>query len=401
MFDQLAKAQREAKLELDGTIKKLVSVSQENDKLKAKIEKLSTRPTHMELLADFEANFDRALLRSVPVGQSVGQDTAQPEGNGPSLSPRKERSIFDPDGAAPLVDNMLMQELSEYKTRIDKLERLNSTLVHRNAQIETELKVSKRSIDELFSKLSRMELEKRMADMEAEAATKQSQEKSALLLEMQMEIDMVTKSAQKSAVKAAAGEEMLKTVKSDKEHIQQLEAKAQALQEWALASNHAKSLAQDRVRLLEKQVKQLQHGGDAIDDKPSRETVQERTLSQTKGSLVIGAGDVGVRVFSLDVDLLKNVNQFTERVVLRWTFDLTSEAADIVFSILKGDCAASNDRKRADAIIKDRRVVGGGGGETDNAFSIGRACTLVWSNAHSWVRPRIVQFTLQAVVVAE
>ena len=116
---------------------------------------------------------------------------------------------------------------------------------------------------------------------------------------------------------------------------------------------------------------------------------------------MVGAGDHGMRVFRVDPDLLKTVNQYSERVVLRWEFDLTAADVDVMFSILKGACEAASEVRKADAIVRDRRVVGGAGGETENAFAVGRACTLVWSNQHSWVRPRTVQYSLEAVVLAD
>lgn len=356
----------------------------------------------MELLADFETNFDRALLRSV--GQAGGQDTAQPSA-GDGASPRIDRSVFDAgDGGGAVVDSMLMQELSESKERIEKLERLNTALVNRSSHMENDLKEAKRSMDELLNKLSRLELEKRMAEMEAESATKAARDKAALLAEMQMEIDMVTKSAQKAAVRAAAGEEMMKTVKSDKALVQQLEAKATALQEWAMASNQAKTLAQERVRLLENQLRHYQQNKGGVDGSGSGASVsvsEERVLASKKASMVIGAGDVGIKAFCLEPDVIKTVNHLTERVVLRWHFDLTATDVDCLFSILKGPCKTAADCKKADALIRDRHVVGGAGGETENAFAIGRGCTMVWSNQKSWVRPRTVKYTLEAVVLCD
>jgi hypothetical protein len=103
----------------------------------------------------------------------------------------------------------------------------------------------------------------------------------------------------------------------------------------------------------------------------------------------------------LDTEFLKSVNQFTEHVVLRWSFDLMHEEADILFSILKGDWETSNVRKGADNLIAARLVTGGAGGETDNAFSIGQACTLVWDNTKSWIRPKTVKFKVEAVVLSD
>jgi myosin heavy subunit len=419
LLGRSAKAQRDAKVEIDVTHKKLDAAVKENQRLQGRIEKLASRPTHMELLADFETNFDRALLS---VGkhqqqQSGGQDTS---GTNMLLdSPLIERStsILDPyaakgGGGSDVVDNLLMQELSESKQRIEKLEKLNSSLVHRSAQLESNLNQAKTSMDELVSKISHLDLEKRMAVMEAEHATKAMQEKSASLEEMQMEIDLVTKSAQKAAARVAVGEDMMKSVQSDRMMMQHLEAKAKALEEWAVASNQAKTIAQERARLLETKLRQYQQrpsedGVDSIsnslDSSPSafNDISPERILQSNKASLVVGAGDVGSQVFVLDKELVKTINAFTERVVLRWAFDLTQEDADISFSILKGSCSTASERRNADALIQDRIVKGGAGGETENAFAIGCACTVVWSNSKSWIRPRTIRYNLVAVVISD
>ena len=91
-----------------------------------------------------------------------------------------------------------------------------------------------------------------------------------------------------------------------------------------------------------------------------------------------------------------------ETIVLRWKFDLTPNDVDILFSILKGkyDKRDKNAMKNAHALIRERRVVGGGGGETEGAFVIQNACTLVFSNAHSWVRPRTVKYEVEAFAIA-
>jgi hypothetical protein len=97
LLGRSAKAQREAKMESEAAHKTLDATMKENQRLSEKIEKLASRPTHMELLADFETNFDRALLS---VGhlqhQTGGQDTS-----GAILrveSPIKERSTLDLSG---------------------------------------------------------------------------------------------------------------------------------------------------------------------------------------------------------------------------------------------------------------------------------------------------------------
>ena len=56
-------------------------------------------------------------------------------------------------------------------------------------------------------------------------------------------------------------------------------------------------------------------------------------------------------------------------------------------------------RKEADAIIRYRVVVGGGGDEVQGAFAVQNTCTLVFSNEHSWVRPRSIKYSLEAFAI--
>jgi hypothetical protein len=186
-----------------------------------------------------------------------------------------------------------------------------------------------------------------------------------------------------------AADEKMKTAANDKQLIQHLQDKNKALTEWATAANQAKTLAQERVRLLEAK---LNHGKSSSDGGGGGDQAQERVLCTQKGSFVVGAGATESRTLTLDHDMAKTV-RFSERVVLRWSFDLmTTEDADIMFSIVKG---------KKDAILTDRLVKGGAAGETDNAFDVGRECTLTWSNRKSWIRPRTVKFNISAVVLSD
>jgi hypothetical protein len=380
LLGRSAKAQRENKIDLDVTVKRLDVALREIDKLNKKIDKLANRPTHMELLADFETNFDRAMLS---VGQTGGQDTA-------SVT---QPASFELETSGAVVDTLLMQELAESKQRIEKLEGLNAALGQRSTQLENEAKERKRERDDLANKVSHLELEKRMAVMEAEHATKAMQEKAASLAEMQMEIDLVTRASRSANMRAAQGEEMAKTVKTDRQHVLQLESQVEALQEWALASAEAKTLAQERVRLLESQLQYLKQ-----ETLTSSATPGERILFTKSASLVVGAGDIGVRVLQLDEDQLKTLKR-SDRVVLRWQFDMKSEDLDIRFSVLKGACDTVAKRKKADYLIKDRAVKGGAGGEMENAFAVQNASTLLWSNVKSWIKPKTIRYSIEAVVV--
>ena len=381
LLGRSAKAQREAKVDLDATQKKLENALREIERLNKKIDKLANRPTHMELLADFETNFDRALL-SVGSQQVGGEETA------PSTS---MTSTLEQESA--VVDHLLMQELNDSRARVEKLESLNAALMHRSSQLEGEVKDRRRENDELSSKVSRLELEKRMAVMEAEHATRSMQEKAASLAEMQMEIDMVTKASMTANVRAAQGEEIMKTVKSDKKRVQELEAQVQALQEWALASSEAKTLAQERVKVLEMQLRALQHGNAA-------QGGEERILSTYKGSMVVGAGDIGVHVVTLDESILEEA-KFAERVVLRWHFDLNKEDLAVDFSLLKGNYPDKSKHKNAEPFIDKRIVRGGAEGEQEYAFAVQNACTMVFSNVKSWVRPRTIRYNISLLVLTQ
>ena len=255
LLGRSAKAQREAKVELDVCQKKLTEANKEVERLTQKVDKLATRPTHMELLADFETNFDRALLQvnQQQQHQSGGESTAAPT----EMSPRLTEDIKSGASQNSAVDSLLMQELQDCKTRNEKLESLNAALLQRSAQLETEAKDRRRERDEDVNKITHLELEKRMAVMEADQATAALKEKTASLAEMQMELDLVQKASVKAQRRAHHDEQIIKNVKNDQKYVQDLESQVQALQEWATASAEAKTLALERVYALESQLKDL------------------------------------------------------------------------------------------------------------------------------------------------
>ena len=120
-----AKASKETKQE-NIEYKKLLDVAKkEVERLNERVEALASRPTHMDLLADFETNFDRALMNlhtdEAPsaeyVRQTVGQATEQ--------SNEEEN-----------VSNMLMAELNQTKSRVEHLENMNASLKKRSIQLE-------------------------------------------------------------------------------------------------------------------------------------------------------------------------------------------------------------------------------------------------------------------------
>lgn len=118
--------------------------------------------------------------------------------------------------------------------------------------------------------------------------------------------------------------------------------------------------------------------------------------------MVIGAGDIGVKVFEYDSTRITSHNV---RVVCRWKFDLTAEDLTIHFSAFQGKCAEKSQRKSAvengRCLIRDRLVKSGAAGDLERAFFCENSCTLLWSNVKSWVRPRTVRYTVQAIQITD
>mmetsp|Transcript_32329 Transcript_32329/g.69989 ORF Transcript_32329/g.69989 Transcript_32329/m.69989 type:complete len:603 (+) Transcript_32329:107-1915(+) len=421
-----AKAQKEAKSELEIARRRLDEANGEVRRLNSRVDSLASRPTHMDLLADFETNFDKALLSiGTSGGQSSGQDPSSSSSKTPSAAAAAVISANEAEAAAVLSDELygdnaaasagsnvestlLLTELSEAKARIDKLESLNAALLARASKLEKTNESLAEEREKAVSKVTNLQLELRMAKMEAEQAARSARERESSLAEMQLEIDLVTKSAMDANVRAAEGMEAVKTVQTDKEHVKELEVKVKALQEWALAAAEAKRVAQERAAHLEEKVRDLTEPDDDVGlgrgsgvgggGMGSASSGNERRLWSQHSSLVVGAGLVGTRVHVLgDAPIEAN-----ESVVLRWKFDLTPSDTDILFSVLKGrweGATKPGQLKSADAIIRDRMVTGGAAGETTGAFVINNACTLVWSNERSWVRPKTVKYTVEAYAV--
>jgi len=320
---------------------------------------------------DFETNFDKALLS---VGQTGGEDTSA---NPVPTSLAQESAL----------DTMLMQELGEARSRIEKLESMNSAMMARSTQLETSTRSLQKERDDVRQQNGRLHMELRMAKMEAEYATRAMQDKQASLEEMQMEIDLVTKASARANLRATKGEEIANSLKSDREKVQELEAQVQALREWALASAESKRLMQERCNILEKKLKQSQ-------GRPIEGDGSESIMFTKNGSMVIGAGDKGHIIIELGQFAAQVDSRF---VILRWRFDSSPSDCTVDFNIMKGKCEFPSQQSKADYIIKDRVITGGAGGESEGAFNVDGACTLLWSNEKSWIRPRTVKYTVDVV----
>jgi hypothetical protein len=110
--------------------------------------------------------------------------------------------------------------------------------------------------------------------------------------------------------------------------------------------------------------------------------------------MVIGAGDTGFAVVALGEHAFTVDARF---VVLRWKFDASPADLTIEFNVMKGRCESASAQAKADYLIKDRVITGGAGGEAEGAFNTDSACTILWSNAKSWIRPRTIMYTVDVV----
>ena len=215
-------------------------------------------------------------------------------------------------------------------------------------------------------------------------------EKMASFKEMQMEIDLVTKASMKANVRAAQGEAVAKSSKTDRQRVSQLEAQVQALKEWALASAESKRLAMERVALLEKKLKS-QGGLEPSEMAMSGEGAGKVVFSKS-GSLVIGAGDSGFIIVQPEDSVMPG-----SRLLLQWKFDSTPSDCVTEFSILKGNCPTPKEWSSANYMIRDRAVTGGAAGALEDAFAQQNACTMLWSNKKSWIRPRTVKYVVEVI----
>jgi hypothetical protein len=250
--------------------------------------------------------------------------------------------------------------------------------------------------------MSNLQLELKMARMETDNALRCMKEKEASLAEMQMELELVTKSAMNANARAAEGMEVAESAKTDKAQLEEMKAQVAALQEWAIASSTAKEAILEENKMLERKLKEYESLYNNHENKEKREVDYqngmlkpvERRLWTKASSFVVGAGTLEWRFIELgDVKLMD-----WETLVLRWKFDITPQEQDIHFSIVRGQ-VDMRKHKDVDFIIKDRVVISGGAGEVEGAFNIQNICTLVWSNEHSWVRPRSIKYTVEAFAI--
>lgn len=298
LLGRSAKAQRDAKNELEHIKKLYEEIRHSNEKLERRVEVLANRPTHMDLLADFETNFDRAMLAIgetttsnndlndddnddgdggiVISQQSCGEDAAESPSGLMSMDAAAATSLYEELNRPKATtanssnrrqssntrnnntDSLLLSELTEAKSRIQQLESLNTSMTNRYNHLEHTHKSLATEYTSTKNTITNLQLELRMSRMETEHAQRSLREKESVIAEMQLEINLVTQSAVEANKRAAEGMEVVQSVRMDKEYVDGLEAKVVALQDWALASTESKQLANERCRGLESRVKELQ-----------------------------------------------------------------------------------------------------------------------------------------------
>jgi len=326
-------------------LKKLYEeLGREKERLEHRVEVLANRPTHMDLLADFETNFDRALLA---IGESnkerSNNSSQQQQSGGEDAAERSRRSEEEEDDVITAAaaeaaanslyeelnspsgtsfynsnrrqsssttttvnnrnnsnnnsnnnnDSLLLSELTEAKSRITHLETLNTSLHTSYTHLEQTHKSLHTNHSHLKNTLTNTQLELRMSKMETDHAQRTLREKEAMVNEMQLEINLVTQSAVEANKRAAEGYEVAQSVRMDKEYVDGLEAKVVALQDWALASTESKQLTMERCRGLEGRVGEL-------------ESMVE-LLKRTSGSGGNGGSGGGEGMISLE-DGMMNIN---------------------------------------------------------------------------------------------
>jgi len=422
LLSRSAKAHKDSTTDLSSVKTKLQTAEYTITMLQEKIEMLYKRPTHLDLLADFETNFDRALLSlGEREEQSGGEDPKQKQQAYSNM--QQQRQSMDSntnDGNVDDDEDEEQQEqetddqlLTNLRTRMEELESHNTNLLQRISKIEQMNTTITEERDIAKSKISTLELDLRLSKLETAKAIQALKDKSIALTEMQLEIDLVTKSSLDAISKSNATLEAAKDIRVSKRHCEELQAKVDALQEWALASTEAKRLVLERAHDLENKLKtlELSHkesidnltNDDNVKNIAAPTTTAERRLWSKSSSKVIGAGMAITHCLTLGEDVAL---ADTEVVLLRWKFDVTPMDMDINFAIYKGNITDDNASKGKHAsgpeyLVEPRTVHGGAGGEVASAFAIQGACTLEWSNKRSWVRPRAIKFTVDAFAVME
>ena len=137
LLSRSSKANKDTKADLE-THKKLLEKSHvEISRLQVRLESMANRPTHMDLLADFETNFDKAVL-SLHSNTSKHSVNSNQQSGGESTTSGFGRSL---DAGSMMsgeenVSALLITELSQAKARVEHLESINAKILNRSNNLE-------------------------------------------------------------------------------------------------------------------------------------------------------------------------------------------------------------------------------------------------------------------------
>jgi hypothetical protein len=337
----------------------------------------------LEIIADFESNFDRALQAIHPqyppqllqpttkvLEQDIATNYNYNNGANSNINGRKTKQ-FSSDQRTPeereetaedeyeltKAEQLLIQsQLEESKAQCQKLESLNTNLLNRANRLDKLHEEMANQREEMERNMALLTAELRSTKAELDHTLLQQKEYVAKSAEMQMEIDFLTKaSLQSNQQLVRVLEQQQRTQhhhslttnalssESVKQQQKEMEAKVTALTEWALASAEAKQLAVEHAKHLEHKVHELMDqleqqrrhlhledtslhttstGGkeDYAQGLLAELSSKERKLWSEHSSMVIGAGLEGSYLLEYRTDAPLHEG---ELILVRWKFDIT------------------------------------------------------------------------------
>jgi len=396
----------------------LLSARREIEFLRSRVDYLSNRPTDIELITDFETNFDRALMR-VNIDNSVLDEDREQKfqasllGTMICMGDKKNGEKDVPENEL----NILTKELNKTRDQLKHMENLNLSLIGFTSKLKLEnIKLwEERESEQL--KINNIHLELQMARMETMNAISTMRENAAIFSEMQLEIDLVSQYGAGFKSHISEGMKSTRFRKINNAYVDKLEENIPPLREWVVVSSTTKEISKGnnktlgmklnniRERILNKdlrQLKNLQNFQSSLSNSfdeghvtdygiNTNGFISEKKLWSKESTVVIGAGMIWLETISLnDCNITRN-----ENLLLRWSFNVIPQYMDVTFSILKGKFN-ENDRisRHVDAFIRNRRI-NGGDGDVEKVFDEYNVCSLLWSNKHSWVRPKSVKYVIE------
>jgi hypothetical protein len=353
---------------------------------------------------DFNSDFDKALLShsflAVEERNKSQLKKQQATGERSSSLITDYSSFNHPDSNSIIVEKRLFSAqtpskslasssssfpTNELASQKDVLTRQNNVLKSTNSSLEdqiTNLLLEKNTLQANNAKLA-SEVQK----------NKQSASSSqALINEMKLEVDLVSKTSIKHQTELLNCKDQLAQFETKGESLEYMKEKVEALTEWAEASAKSKEMAMTKLTKLEmlnRKIERKNGGNDKSNSSSSgsgsgsgngdiSSGAFTRTTAKTiPFSIVVGAGKSAT--FTLDL----NNEASAPSVCIDWKFDVVPVELDISFHIASG---IHGNR----ILAKKRMVIGGARGELIDA-AVREGAILNFGNEHAWVRPKTIK----------